>query len=70
MTEQMLRITAEHTGQSVEQIDHDSLRDRWFTAEEAREYGFVDEVLNDVQSVTPVQQRSVAFGLSAAGGAR
>lgn len=70
MTEQMLRITAEHTGQSVEQIDQDSLRDRWFTAEEAREYGFVDEVLNDVQSVTPVQQRSAAFGLSAAGGAR
>ena len=70
MTEQMLRITAEHTGQSVEQIDHDSLRDRWFSAEEAKDYGFVDEVLDDVQSVTPVQQRSVAFGLSAAGGAR
>jgi ATP-dependent Clp protease, protease subunit len=70
MTQQMLEITAAHTGQSVEQIDQDSLRDRWFTAEEARDYGFVDEVLSDVQSVTPVQQRSVAFGLSAAGGAR
>lgn len=69
MTQQMLEITAAHTGQSVEQIDQDSLRDRWFTAEEARDYGFVDEVLNDVQSVTPVQQRSAAFGL-AAGGAR
>ncbi|MER7560403.1 ATP-dependent Clp protease proteolytic subunit [Nocardioides sp. NPDC126508] len=70
MTQQMLEITAAHTGQSVEQIDQDSLRDRWFTAEEARDYGFVDEVLNDVQSVTPVQQRSAAFGLSTAGGAR
>ncbi|MFE6649040.1 ClpP family protease [Nocardioides sp. NPDC057772] len=70
MTQQMLEITAAHTGQSVEQIDQDSLRDRWFTAEEARDYGFVDEVLNDVQSVTPVQQRSAAFGLSAAGGVR
>jgi ATP-dependent Clp protease, protease subunit len=33
-----------HTGQSVEQIERDSDRDRWFTAEEAKEYGFVDQV--------------------------
>jgi len=34
-----------HTGQSVEQIEKDSDRDRWFTAEEAKEYGFVDHVV-------------------------
>jgi ATP-dependent Clp protease protease subunit len=38
------RIAA-HTGQSFEQIERDSDRDRWFTADEAREYGFVDHVV-------------------------
>jgi len=65
MTQRMLRITAERTGRSVEQVDEDSLRDRWFTAEEARDYGFVDEVLDDVRSVTPAR-RGVAFGLAEA----
>ncbi len=36
---------AEHTGQSVERIAEDSERDRWFTAEEAKEYGQVDHVV-------------------------
>jgi ATP-dependent Clp protease protease subunit len=35
-----------HTGQPVEQIERDSDRDRWFTAEEARDYGFVDQVVS------------------------
>jgi ATP-dependent Clp protease protease subunit len=35
-----------HTGQPVERIEADSDRDRWFTAEEAREYGFIDEVID------------------------
>jgi ATP-dependent Clp protease, protease subunit len=34
-----------HTGQTVDQIERDSDRDRWFTADEAKEYGFVDEVV-------------------------
>ena len=34
-----------HTGQSVEQIEKDSDRDRWFTADEAKDYGFVDNVV-------------------------
>jgi ATP-dependent Clp protease protease subunit len=34
-----------HTGQTVEQIERDSDRDRWFTADEARDYGFVDHVV-------------------------
>ncbi len=37
--------TAMHTGQSVEQIETDSDRDRWFTAEQAKEYGFIDHVV-------------------------
>jgi ATP-dependent Clp protease protease subunit len=35
-----------HTGQNVEQIERDSDRDRWFTADEAKEYGFVDHVVS------------------------
>jgi len=41
---QMAELIAEHTGQSLDQIETDSDRDRWFTAEEAKEYGFVDHV--------------------------
>jgi ATP-dependent Clp protease protease subunit len=41
---QMAALIAEHTGQTVEQIEKDSDRDRWFTAAEAKEYGFVDHV--------------------------
>lgn len=40
----MARLIAEHTGQTVEQIEIDSDRDRWFTAEQALEYGFIDHV--------------------------
>src|ERR1700758_2277549 len=34
-----------HTGQPVERIEADSDRDRWFTAAEAKEYGFIDQVI-------------------------
>ena len=40
----MSSLIAEHTGQTVEQIEADSDRDRWFTAAEALEYGFIDLV--------------------------
>lgn len=36
---------AYHTGQTVEQIHKDSDRDRWFTAEEAKNYGIIDKVI-------------------------
>jgi ATP-dependent Clp protease protease subunit len=48
---QMARLIAEHTGQSIEQIEKDSDRDRWFTAEEAKAYGFVDHVITQAQRV-------------------
>ena len=38
-------LQAEHSGQSVEQIERDSDRDRWFTPEQARDYGLVDHVV-------------------------
>jgi ATP-dependent Clp protease protease subunit len=58
----MMAITAEHTGQPVERVERDALRDRWFTAAEARDYGFVDHVLTEVAHVVP-QRTGSGFGL-------
>jgi ATP-dependent Clp protease protease subunit len=41
----MAERIAHHTGQPVERIEADSDRDRWFTAEEAKDYGFIDAVI-------------------------
>jgi ATP-dependent Clp protease protease subunit len=48
---EMAKLIAEHTGQSLEQVQADSERDRWFTAEAAREYGFVDHVVSRLAQV-------------------
>ena len=44
--------TAFHTGQTVEQVETDSDRDRWFTADEAKDYGFVDHVVRSALEVS------------------
>jgi len=49
----MSRLIAKHTGQSEEQIASDGLRDRWFSAEEAREYGMIDHIVERVDDVRP-----------------
>ena len=49
---EMAELIAEHTGQSVEQVRADSERDRWFTAQQALEYGFVDHVVSGVSQIT------------------
>jgi ATP-dependent Clp protease protease subunit len=43
--QEMFRLNAEFTGQTIERIEADSDRDRWFTAPEALEYGFVDHII-------------------------
>src|SRR5579875_2121981 len=48
---EMAQLIAEHTGQPVEQVRQDSERDRWFTAQQALEYGFVDHVVSRVAQV-------------------
>ncbi|MEU3164676.1 ATP-dependent Clp protease proteolytic subunit [Streptosporangium sp. NPDC006930] len=51
-TKQMMRERiAFHTGQSLERIEEDWDRDRWFTATEARDYGFVDQVIKNTSEV-------------------
>jgi ATP-dependent Clp protease protease subunit len=43
--QRMAELIAEHSGQPVDQIRADSERDRWFTADAAKEYGLVDKVI-------------------------
>jgi ATP-dependent Clp protease protease subunit len=45
LKQMMAERIAFHTGQPVERIEADSDRDRWFTAEEAKDYGFIDGVI-------------------------
>ncbi len=47
----MAERIALHTGQPLERIEADSDRDRWFTAEEAKEYGFIDQVIERAADV-------------------
>jgi ATP-dependent Clp protease protease subunit len=51
MKKELAGITAGRTGKSVEQIEADSDRDHWFSAQEALEYGFVDRVISTPQEV-------------------
>lgn len=58
----VLALIAAHTGQDVETIRHDSLRDRWYTAEQARAYGFVDHVVSNLGEVLPRPHRPIGLG--------
>jgi ATP-dependent Clp protease protease subunit len=49
----MISLIAQHTGQSAETVRADSMRDRWFSAEEAREYGIVDHIVDRFDEVRP-----------------
>ena len=51
--ETVLRIIAENTGQPLERVRADSQRDRWYSARQALEYGFIDEVVDSLDAVRP-----------------
>ena len=51
MKKELAQITASRTGKSVEQGEADGDRDHWFTAQEALEYGFVDQVIDSPQEI-------------------
>jgi ATP-dependent Clp protease, protease subunit len=61
----VLGLIAAHTGQEIATIEQDSRRDRWFTAVSAREYGFVDKVIADINDVTPAGRQPVGMGVVA-----
>jgi ATP-dependent Clp protease protease subunit len=49
----MTRLISKHTGQPEEKVEADSLRDRWFSAEEARGYGIIDHIVERLEDVRP-----------------
>lgn len=58
----VLACIAEDTGRSVEQVMEDSLRDRWFTAEDALAYGFIDRIATSLDELIP-RHLPRSFGL-------
>ncbi len=56
----MAERIAFHTGQPVERIEADSDRDRWFTAQEAKEYGFIDAVIERSDSPAAISASASA----------
>jgi ATP-dependent Clp protease protease subunit len=54
MKRQLAGITAEQTGKTAEEIMAAGDRDRWFTAQEALEYGFIDHIQKHAASATGV----------------
>lgn len=51
---EMAELIAQHSGQSTETITRDSDRDRWFTAQEAKDYGLIDEVMQSTSALPGV----------------
>jgi ATP-dependent Clp protease protease subunit len=60
----VLGLIADDTGQDVETVERDSRRDRWFSAEEARAYGFVDGVVSSIDEVQTVVRRPLGLAVS------
>lgn len=61
MRDTVLGIIAANTGQPIEVIREDSLRDRWYTAAQARAYGFIDAVVDSLDVVRP-KPRTIGLG--------
>lgn len=51
-------LNSRFTGQPLEKIEIDSNRDHWFTAEEAKDYGFVDQVVSSLEDIRPAGRNS------------
>lgn len=66
----VLGLIAEDTGQDAETVAQDSGRDRWFTAEEAREYGFIDQIVDTIDDVLPTHRRPIGLGDNTTGSQR
>ncbi|MCR4513110.1 ATP-dependent Clp protease proteolytic subunit [Aeromicrobium sp. 50.2.37] len=51
LKKQLNELQSVHTGQTIEQIEADADRDRWFTPDQAKDYGFIDQVIKSAQEV-------------------
>ncbi|GAA1520260.1 ATP-dependent Clp protease proteolytic subunit [Nocardioides humi] len=66
----VLALIAEDTGQPVERVFEDSLHDRWYSAQEALDYGFVDEIVSSYDVLAPPRRAHVGLGTFVAEAAR
>ena len=62
MVNTVLGLIASDTGQPYDRVFEDSLHDRWFTAQQAKDYGFIDHIVDSFGQVVPERRRS---GISA-----
>src|SRR3954462_8772400 len=61
----VLGLIAADTGQPPDRVFEDSLHDRWFTADQAREYGFIDGIVSEFSQVVPRRRRPAGLGVTA-----
>jgi ATP-dependent Clp protease protease subunit len=61
----VLGLISQDTGQDLETVERDSRRDRWFSAEDALAYGFVDRVVDSMDDVRPASVRPLGLGVRA-----
>jgi ATP-dependent Clp protease protease subunit len=59
----MTRLISKHTGQPEDKVAADSLRDRWFSAEEALDYGIIDHIVERLDDVRPAAGKTKSMGL-------
>jgi ATP-dependent Clp protease protease subunit len=59
----VLSLIAADTGQDVATVERDSRRDRWFSAQEALDYGFVDHLVTNVDDVRTSVVRPLGLGV-------
>ncbi|MCS3443154.1 ClpP family protease [Microbacterium phyllosphaerae] len=65
MRDTVLGLIADDTGQPVDRIFEDSLHDRWYTATQAKDYGFIDEIVGSLADLMPRRRARVGLGASA-----
>jgi ATP-dependent Clp protease protease subunit len=58
LKQRLNKILARHTGKTAEEVERDADRDYYMTAEEAKAYGLVDEVLENTQSAEKKKEGS------------
>lgn len=63
MRDTVLGLISDDTGQPIERIFDDSLHDRWYTAPQALEYGFIDEIVESFDQVMPQRRTPVGIGV-------
>lgn len=63
----VLGLIAEDTGQPAERIFEDSLRDHWYTAEEALEYGFIDVIVDSFDDLRAGASSATGFRMAEGG---